>query len=81
VKSRKKNDQETLKEKDTHLRPIPEKEEMNMTISCNALAGINTPQTLKVEGHIKKKKVQTMKYHIEHQQQVLQFLKDNLTLA
>jgi len=30
---------------------------MNQTIFCNALAGINTPQTLKIEGHIKKKKV------------------------
>ena len=30
---------------------------MSPTISCNALAGITTPQTLKVEGHIKKKKV------------------------
>jgi len=30
---------------------------MNPTISCNALAGITTPQTLKIEGHIKKKKV------------------------
>ena len=30
---------------------------MNPTISCNALAGINTPQTLKIEGHIKKKNV------------------------
>jgi len=29
---------------------------MNPTISCNALAGITTPQTLKIEGHIKKKK-------------------------
>jgi len=27
---------------------------MNLTISCNALAGITTP-TLKIEGHIKKK--------------------------
>jgi hypothetical protein len=26
-------------------------------ISCNALDGINTPQTLKIEGYIKKKKV------------------------
>jgi hypothetical protein len=26
-------------------------------ISCNALAGISTPQTLKIEGYIKKKKV------------------------
>ena len=29
---------------------------MSLTISCNALAGIATPQTLKIEGHIKKKK-------------------------
>ena len=28
---------------------------MNLTISCNALAGITTPQTRKIEGHIKKK--------------------------
>ena len=30
---------------------------MNQTISCKALARITTPQTLKIEGHIKKKKV------------------------
>ena len=30
---------------------------MSLTISCNALARITTPQTLKIEGHIKKKKV------------------------
>ena len=30
---------------------------MSPTISCNALAGITTPQNLKIEGHIKKKKV------------------------
>eukprot|EP00253_Pinus_taeda_P005850 PITA_05850 len=30
---------------------------MNLSISCNALARIITPQTLKIEGHIKKKKV------------------------
>ena len=30
---------------------------MSLTISCNALAGITTPQTLNIEGHIKKKKV------------------------
>ena len=30
---------------------------MNPTISCNALAEITTPQTLKIKGHIKKKKV------------------------
>jgi hypothetical protein len=30
---------------------------MTPTISCHALAGIITPQTLKIEGYIKKKKV------------------------
>ena len=30
---------------------------MSLTISCNALVGITTPQTLKIEGNIKKKKV------------------------
>jgi len=30
---------------------------MNSTISCNALVRITTPQTLKIEGYIKKKKV------------------------
>ena len=30
---------------------------MNPTISCNVLAGITTPQTIKIEGKIKKKKV------------------------
>ena len=30
---------------------------MSPTISCNALAGITTPKTLKIEGHIKKKNV------------------------
>ena len=30
---------------------------MNLTISCNALAGITTSQTIKIEGQIKKKKV------------------------
>jgi hypothetical protein len=30
---------------------------MTPTISCHALAGISTPQTLKIEGYIKKKKV------------------------
>ena len=40
---------------------------MNLTISCNALARITTPQTIKIEGHIKKKNVQ-VKDHIEHQE-------------
>ena len=30
---------------------------MNPTISCNALARITTPQTIKIEGKIKNKKV------------------------
>ena len=30
---------------------------MSSTISCNALVGITMPQTLKIEGHIKNKKV------------------------
>ena len=45
-----------------------EKEEMNPTISCNALARITTPQTIKIEGHIKKKKVQKVKYRIEKEE-------------
>jgi hypothetical protein len=32
-------------------------EEFTPTISCNALDGISTPQTLNIEGYIKKKKV------------------------
>jgi carbamoylphosphate synthase small subunit len=32
-------------------------EELTPMISCNALARISTPQTLKIEGYIKKKKV------------------------
>ena len=32
-------------------------EEITPTISCHALVGISTPQTLKIEGYIKKKKV------------------------
>ena len=50
-------EQETSKEEDIHQEPTVEEEEMNPTISCNALAGVNTPQTLKIEGHIKKKNV------------------------
>jgi len=30
---------------------------MNPTISCNALAGITTPQDINIEGHIKNKRV------------------------
>ena len=32
-------------------------EDLNPTISCNALDGISTPQSLKIEGYIKKEKV------------------------
>src|ERR1700733_1838650 len=52
---------------------------MNPTISCKGLEEITTPQTLEIEGHIKNKKVQAVKDHVEHQQQVLQLLKDNTT--
>ena len=41
---------------------------MNQTISCKALERITTPQTLKIEGHIKKKKVQEVKDHIEKEE-------------
>ena len=54
---------------------------MNLTIYCKALERITTPQTLKIEGHISKKKIQVVKDHIEHQQQILQLLKDNATLV
>ncbi len=50
-------EQEMSKQEDIHQEPTPNKEEMNPTISCNALTRITTPQTLKIEGHIKKKKV------------------------
>ena len=45
------------KEEDIHQEKTLEKEEMNLTISSNALARITTPQTIKIEGHIKNKKV------------------------
>jgi len=41
--------QETSKEEDIHQEQTLEKEEMNPTISCNALSRINTPQTIKIE--------------------------------
>ena len=44
-----------------------EKEEMNPTISCNALARITTPQTIKIKGHIKNKKIQVVRDHIKYQ--------------
>ena len=39
------------------------------TISCIAMAGITTPQTLKIKGNIKKKKVQEVKYQEERYQE------------
>ena len=45
------------KEEDILQEQNLDKEEMNPTISCNALAGITTLRTIKIEGHIKKKKV------------------------
>jgi len=41
---------------------------MHPTIAYNALARTTTPQTINIEGHIKKKNVQEVKYHIEHQE-------------
>jgi excinuclease UvrABC ATPase subunit len=41
---------------DENVEAISSKE-LTPTISCNALAGISTPQTLKIEGYIKNKKV------------------------
>src|ERR1700759_2692211 len=41
---------------------------MNQSISCKALAGITTPQTIEIEGHIKKKNVQEVKDHTEHEE-------------
>ena len=58
-----------------------EHQEMNLSITCKGFEEIITPQTLEIDGHIKKKKVQAVKDHIEHRQQVLQLLKDNATLV
>ncbi len=44
-------EQETSKEEDTHQEQTLEKEEMNLTIPCNGLSGITTPQTIKIEGN------------------------------
>eukprot|EP00253_Pinus_taeda_P031530 PITA_31530 len=50
-------EQERSKEEDILYEKSLDKEEMNPTISCNALAGISTPKTIKIEGQIKKKMV------------------------
>eukprot|EP00253_Pinus_taeda_P008981 PITA_08981 len=51
------NEQEASKVEDIHQEQTLEKEEINLTISCNELARIKNPQTIEIEGHIKKKKV------------------------
>eukprot|EP00253_Pinus_taeda_P002660 PITA_02660 len=50
-------DQERSKEDDILQEKSLDEEQMNPNISCNALTGITTPQTIKIEGQIKKKKV------------------------
>ena len=47
-------DQEKSNEEDLHKEPDPrvETKKINPTISWNELAGIITPQTLKMEGYI-----------------------------
>eukprot|EP00253_Pinus_taeda_P034002 PITA_34002 len=50
-------EQERSKEEDILQEQSLDEEQMNPTISCNALAGIITPQTIKIEGQIKKNKV------------------------
>ena len=42
-------EEENEQEEDIRQEPALEEEEMNLTISCNALARITTPQTLKIE--------------------------------
>ena len=50
-------EEENEQEEDIHQEPTQEEEEMSPTISQNALARITTTEILKIEGHIKKKKV------------------------
>ena len=56
------NEQESSKEEDIHQEPTLEEEEMSLTISFNALIGITTPQTLKIEGNIKKNNIIVLIY-------------------
>eukprot|EP00253_Pinus_taeda_P028179 PITA_28179 len=53
-------EQEGSKEEDILQEQSLDKEEMNPPISCNASARITTPQTIKIEGQIKKKKVRVL---------------------
>ena len=41
---------------------------MNLILPCTTLLRITTRQTLNIEGHIKKKNVEEVKDHIEHQE-------------
>eukprot|EP00253_Pinus_taeda_P025470 PITA_25470 len=50
-------EQERSKEEDILEEQSLDEEKINPTISCNELAVITTPQTIKIEGQIKKKKV------------------------
>eukprot|EP00253_Pinus_taeda_P005646 PITA_05646 len=50
-------EQERSKEEDILQEQSVDEEQMNPTISCNALVGITTPQTINIEGQIKKKRV------------------------
>ena len=50
-------EQERSEEEDILQEQSLDKEEMNLTISSDALAIISTPQTIKIEGQIEKKKV------------------------
>ena len=54
------------------------KEEMNATTSCNAMVGVTTPESIKIEGHIKKKNVQEAKDHIEHEEMNLTIYRNAL---
>ena len=50
-------EQERSKEEDILQEQSLYEEQINPTISCNALVGITTPRTIKIEGQIRKKKV------------------------
>ena len=50
-------EQERSKEEDILQQQSLDEEKINRTISCNVLVGITTPQTIKIEGQIKKKNV------------------------
>ena len=50
-------DCEEEEEEEEEVEQILDTEETTPTISCHALAGISTPQTLKIEGYLKKQKV------------------------